>query len=128
MLVSLGPIAVQAQTAASEIDWHNDAAAAIEAAQKLGRPIVVFVTSDHCGYCRKMERDTWSDIRIRQRLSSEYVALRVNADASPDTVRRLRIRAFPTTMRFSPGGEYQDGFAGFVDAEKLSKYLSSDRR
>lgn len=126
LMAVLRPAAAQQESA--DISWHDDPASAVEAAQKLGRPIVVFVTSDHCSYCRKMEREVWTDRRIRKLVHSQYVALRLNADASPEAVRQLRVRAFPTTLRFSPGGAYQDGFAGFVDGEKLSKYLAADPR
>lgn len=125
-LLLTGLTQVTAQAAPPpDIDWRDDPTASVEEARKTGRPIVVFVTSDRCGYCRKMEREAWSSRRVRQLLDGEYVALRVSAQTSPDVVRRLGIRAFPTTLRFSPDGLYQDGFAGFVDGETLSRFLSS---
>ncbi|TWT99872.1 Thioredoxin [Botrimarina colliarenosi] len=112
-----------AKKAPAEIAWVDGTADAFVAARQTGRPILVYVTAEQCGFCRKMERETWSDPAVAELVAAGFVPLKLNADHHPDEVAALRIKAYPTTVLVSPQGKPFAGRAGFLGPEKLAELL-----
>lgn len=110
-------------TPAAPIAWVEDPAQALQTAQQTGRPIVAYVTSDHCGYCRKMERTTWTDPGVAGLVAAGAVPLKLDRDRHPEEVAALRVRAYPTTVVLSPQGRGLAGAAGFQSPEELTELL-----
>ncbi|MEQ8847065.1 thioredoxin family protein [Botrimarina sp.] len=110
-------------TAGAEIRWVETPADALAAAKRSGKPILAYVTSAHCGYCRKMERETWASPAVARLVDERFVALRLHSDQHPEEVAALRVRAFPTTVVITPEGKAFAGRAGFVEAAQLAEQL-----
>lgn len=108
---------------AESIAWIDAPADALAEAARTGRPIVAYVTSDHCGYCRKMERETWSEPAVGRLVSERFVPLRLHADKNPAEVQALRVRAFPTTVLISSEGRAFTGRSGFMAPAELAELL-----
>ena len=96
-------------------------------AQSTGQPILAYATSDNCGYCRKMERDAWSNPKIVHQVASGFVPLRLHARRDAKLIAKLRVRAYPTTVLVSPEGRVIAGAQGYLPAERLEGLLSSIR-
>jgi protein disulfide-isomerase len=103
--------------------WLADAEQAISAARQSGRPILVFVTSSHCGYCRKMEQQTWADPRVIEQVRQRTVPLRVSAETQPRLVEQFGVRAFPTTLLFAPDGRNIGAEEGFLSPGEVAKLI-----
>lgn len=75
---------VQAQTPA-KINWIG-----FEAAMKLNsanpKPIIVDMYTSWCGFCRKLDAETFSDPRIIQFINDNYYAVKFDAETS-DSIR-----------------------------------------
>jgi thioredoxin-related protein len=96
-----------------------DSKAARTAMRENARPLLVYVTSRHCGYCRKMERDTWAEGHVTAAVNAGFFPVRVNADAEPSLVESLGVQAYPTTMVFSPAGTHILTLTGYVPPERM---------
>ena len=122
------PPARYAATAAPEsrIPWSDVTADAFVAAHRTGKPILVYVTAEKCAFCRKMERETWSDPRVAKLVEAGYVPLKLHADTHPDEIATLRIRAFPATVLVSPQGKPFAGRVGYVEPAKLVEMLQPE--
>ncbi len=48
----------QSGATAQEAAWSTDLRSAWQTAQNANRPLLMFVTSSHCPYCRKMKSNT----------------------------------------------------------------------
>ncbi|QDT70710.1 hypothetical protein MalM25_36650 [Planctomycetes bacterium MalM25] len=105
------------------IDWIESTSDALAEARRTGKPIVAYVTSDHCGYCRKMERETWSQPAVGRLVTERFVPMRLHADKHPEEVAALRVRAYPTTVLISPEGRAFAGRAGFLEPLELTGLL-----
>jgi len=111
-IVAAATSAARAQERVSaSIAWHTDVQEAVAAARESQRPILVFVTAEGCGYCRKMERQTWADSSVVDAVARSYVPLRLDAQVHPELIQRLRIEAFPTVLLFTPEGNWTVGAA-----------------
>lgn len=116
--------AARAQERVNEsISWHTDVQEAVTAARESRRPILVFVTAEGCGYCHKMERQTWADPSVVGAVARDYVPLRLDAEVHPGLVQRLRIEAFPTVLLFTPDGRLDRGHRGFLASQGMLRLL-----
>jgi thiol:disulfide interchange protein len=113
-----------ARTQAQDILWSTDVRTAWQTAQKANRPLLLFVTSDHCPYCRKMKSETLSDPTVTRHLRDSYVPVVVSADSSR-AATQLRINSVPTTVVILPDGRIADRIEGYVSAQKLEARLQS---
>ena len=97
----------------SGVSWIEDYDAAQRQRQALGKPLVVYISADYCGYCRKMERDTWSDPSIARRIHRDFVALKLDAERNENWVARLGVRGLPTTIFFDAAGRRAQSISGY---------------
>lgn len=112
-------------SAAARILWHEDPRLAVEDARRSGQPILVYVGGSFCGYCRKMDRETWSDQRVISAVRRGFVPLHVDAALHPELVAQLRIQAYPTTILFGSDGRAIKGAPGYLPARDLLSLLNS---
>lgn len=119
------PLPTLASNQEASIDWLSNPNLALSYARESGRPILAYVTAKHCGYCRKMERESWSHPAIAKAIAEGYIPLRLDAKQHAAQVRALRVRAYPTTLLLSANGQIATGSAGFLSPAKLSKLLAN---
>ena len=115
--------AVLAADEATDLVWRRDTAVAWQATQATGRPLLLFVVSDHCPYCKLMERNTFSDRGVLSRMRSTVIAARVHAAEQPELVRELRIQAYPTTVLVSKESRVLGAIPGYVEPREFERLL-----
>src|SRR5215510_6344451 len=64
----------------------------LEEAKSSGRPVIVDVYTDWCGWCRRMEANVYARPEVRDYLSRKFVAIKLDAEASDPA--RYEGRAF----------------------------------
>lgn len=111
--------------AAQQPEWSTDLGSAWREAQTSNRPLVMFVTSDHCPYCHKMRSDTLADPAVARRVRQSYVGVMVDTESSSAVASRLRITSVPTTLLVLPDGRIADRVEGYVPPERLLARLNS---
>jgi thioredoxin-related protein len=95
---------------AQEVNWIT-----IEEAEKLNsrepRKIMVDVYTDWCGWCKKMDRETFTHPVIAEIISKNYYAVKLNAES------REEITFNGTTYKFVPQGSrgYHELAAGLLN-------------
>ncbi len=113
--VSQGP----ASLAQERLDWQSDLMAAQKLSQQHGRPLLIFVTTSNCGFCRKMDQRTWSDETVKERLQTAFVPLRLDADRHPEIVAQLGVAGFPTTLIYGADGKLLGHFVGYAPPDRV---------
>lgn len=102
---------------------HTSIDSAWKAAQKSGKPVLLFVTSKRCHYCDKMKAETWAHPQIAQAVAAQFEPVAVLKEKDPQIVKQLGIRAYPTTLVVSPKGELAGHLRGFANPEKFHMAL-----
>lgn len=90
------PAAAAAPTAAPE--WHSRLEPALAAARAEGKPILVDLYADWCGWCHKLEAETFSSARFAD-FARAFVLLRVDIEDGGEggwLRRRLGVVNLPT--------------------------------
>ena len=105
------------------INWLTDPKAAVAQARKLDRPLLVYVTASYCGACRKMEKETWSNSKVIDKVDANFVALKLDAEQHADLVSSLEIVALPTALVFCRDGNQLAKLEGFQTTDAMLKVL-----
>lgn len=122
---------------ASAGDWQKsiswqDPAITKDAIAQSGKPVFLFVHTEWCTFCKKMETTTFADPKVQQLLNDKFIALEINPETSGTTnflgeklsyaeaATRLGVRGYPVSFFFSPDGALLGGQPGYIDAATFS--------
>ena len=114
--------------AAAEPAWRPWDAALREAATS-GRPVLVDVYTDWCGWCKRMDRDVYARADVQGYLARRFVTVKLDAESNAVahyegrayTLRSLAARlgasAYPTTVFLGAKGNYIGNSPGYLPAQ-----------
>jgi len=107
--------------------WR-DIGAGLDEAKSSGKPIMVDVYTDWCGWCKRMDRDTYAKPDVKAYLERSFVPVRLNAESNTKvsyqgksyTYREFaggfRINSYPTTMFLGSDGKHLASAPGYMGA------------
>lgn len=110
--------------AVAEIGWQSSPQQTLRAARLSGKPILVFVTTDWCHYCKKMKHETWSVPQVEAAVSRNFETLVLDGDRDKRVVQQLGLRGYPATLVFDPNGNFVAQKDGFMPPGIAMKWLS----
>ncbi|MCO8122994.1 thioredoxin family protein [Stieleria sp. TO1_6] len=108
-----------------DILWHEDFQLGWSEAKRLGRPMLIFITSGRCHYCDAMKRDTWCNGGVLQRVKQHYVAIRLTPDRNASVLNRINVPAYPTTLIGHPDGHIVAHKIGYQPPGEMQLLLQS---
>jgi uncharacterized protein YyaL (SSP411 family) len=125
LLIGVGVLgAIRGGRAGGDIVWASSFEAGLAQAQQSGKPILLSFHTPGCGWCRKLDAETFTDAKVLE-LSHHYVCVRVDSDVDGDVVGRFRVLEYPMTMILSPKGTEVARFAGYVAPETYARALET---
>jgi thiol-disulfide isomerase/thioredoxin len=96
----------ESEGAKKEIAWAKDYKQAVEQARKSGKLIMVDFYTDWCGWCKVLDKETYTDPAVIKLADSSFVSLKLNAEKEGIAhAQRYAVNGFPTIL--------------FLDAAKL---------
>jgi thiol:disulfide interchange protein len=122
------PAAARA-TPAARIEW-TDFASGLERAKADGRPMVVTFVTDWCGYCDKMNRETWRSRDVIERLTG-LVAVRIDAEetqqrnglSGAELADRYGVSGFPSNFILAADGGVVARRDGYLSPSQFLAWL-----
>jgi len=113
----------------------------IRQAASTNKKVLIDVYTDWCGWCKKMDSDTYSDENVKSYLSEKYVLVKLNAesdakemvDTSEVTDAQLaaafKVTGYPTTIFLQSDGEPITAAPGYLKPDQflqVLKYIGDD--
>lgn len=132
--VKAGKVAAPAGEATPEVHWR-DLGAALTEAKSSNKIIVADVYTDWCGWCRRMDRDTYSKPEVQAYLDKSFVPVKLNAEAATrvhyasgeysyrELAAGFGINSYPTTLFLAPDGKHLASAPGYMKAEDFLSVL-----
>ena len=110
-------------------DWS----AALQAAQSSGKPIFVDAYTDWCGWCKVMDKKTFSLPAVKSYMTDNMECYRLDMEhnkAGHNLRLAYGINAFPTFVILTPDGDLMGKLVGYSDSAEwmslLSGFLASE--
>jgi thioredoxin-related protein len=107
------------------LTWASDFDAALKLAEKESKPIVMDVTTDWCGWSKKMDRETFADSKVQEQLKG-CILVRLNPEASDinrDVAKKYEVTGYPTLIVANFKGEVLAQDSGYQSAEDFNTFL-----
>lgn len=117
-----------------ELAWKSFAAARADA-KVSKRKVVVDVWTSWCGWCKKMDRDVYSNADVRAYLEAHFEIAKLDAEASAkqkldegefsgrDIAKSMGVSSYPSTVFFTDAGEMITAVPGYMDAPTFLRVL-----
>ena len=99
------------------------------AGKKEGKKILISFYADWCTYCKKMDRETFSNSDVVAYMNENFIPIKLNSDIEKQLSKEYRVSGLPTTWFIDKDGEKIQGLPGYLDREifmALLKYIQSD--
>jgi thioredoxin-related protein len=105
-------------------------------AEKEKKHILIAFYTTWCGWCRRMDKFTYTDKDIKEILNESYVAIKVNAQSKEkvkvdgkeitetELARKFGVRSYPTTWFLKNLGEKIAPYYGYADAQSFLPVLN----
>lgn len=93
------------------------------AAEGEPRPMVISFGAPWCGWCRKMETDTFTDERV-DALADQFVWVKIDIDEQQEVAARFGVTSVPQTVILDTKGRMLGSRGGYLAADKLIALLN----
>lgn len=122
------------QGKSSQIEWQ-EFSKALELAKKHNKMVVVDFYTDWCGWCKKMDKDTYGHAEVVQYAKEKLIMSKVDAESREKTRFKdrdltyqqlalgLGVRGYPTTMFFDSNGDLITSISSYLTAEQFMPIL-----
>ena len=103
----------------------------MQAARQSGRPMLVDVYTDWCGWCKRMDADVYAKPEVGDYLASHFVTVRLNAESGEQAVYEGRnysarslasafdVSGYPTTIFFDASGAHLVNVPGYLKSDRF---------
>ena len=85
-------------TAFGAMPWLSSLQEAQQIAQRDQRLILLHFYTDWCGPCQRLEQQVFPRPDVQQTILTNYVAVKINAEKSPDLARYYQVDRYPTDI------------------------------
>jgi uncharacterized protein YyaL (SSP411 family) len=124
-----------------ELKWYefNEG---YELAKKKNKIMLVDVYTDWCGWCKRMDRDTYAKSEIIASINKDYIPVKFNPEITgveytyegkkytngqelAQVISQNRISGYPTTIFIYPKGQKTNVIAGYFNAQQFKPILDN---
>jgi len=121
---------VPPEVAPVQSDWHS-LNEGLKLASESNQPIYLFIKTKACGWCRKMEQETFTDSEVKGALSKlvpvvlqgdsrRMVTYKGQSYSEAQLVQEVfGVRGFPTSIFMEPNGDIIGGLPGYLQPKQM---------
>src|SRR5260221_2886342 len=106
------------------VDWQNNYDTALTKAKKDKKLVMVDLYTDWCGWCKKLDKDTYSDKDVEAKLTKDFVAVKLNPEKSAEVAKlsqRFGTRGYPHIVFVNTDGNVVSEIGGYLPPKDFSR-------
>ncbi|CDG65625.1 MAG: thioredoxin 1 [Methanobacterium sp.] len=101
------------------LKWDNNLDQAIQEAKATNKNIFVDFYADWCIYCVEMDKNTFSSPEVQEKLSQNYVLVKIDVDKNPGPSSKYQAYSLPTMLILDSEGNEINRIIGYQSPENL---------
>ena len=108
------------------IPWRPDFEQALADGRKWGKPVLTYLYTDTCTYCKEMEATTFKDPLLVEEMRDEYVWVKLNAETDPvgsQLREQFAVSSYPTIVVTDYDGSEIDRLNGYIKASDFKQRI-----
>ena len=108
------------------VSWRANLDEALSDASQKKKYVLADVYTDWCGWCKKLDKDTFQDGQMVKYLKSKFICVKVNAEgskASRAVAKKYHVHGFPCSLVFNTDGKYIGRLSGYMEPDKFQSAL-----
>ena len=108
-----------------QLQWLKEYSQALKRAETERKPLLIDITTDWCGWSKKMERETFADSAVQKELRS-CILIRLNpeaSDANQKIAESFGVDGYPTLVLANYRGEELGVTSGYLSTKDFLEYL-----
>lgn len=108
------------------VSWESSLSSALAQASKENKVVLLDFFTDWCGWCKKLDRDTFTNEAVVKVINSDFVAVRLNAEKEgEEEARRFGIEGYPTVVFVDPTGKEIKRINGYLGPDAFLQELKN---
>lgn len=124
-----------AQTNTAELSWKSfDEGIALAKSQN--KKMLIDVYTDWCVWCKKMDKEVYTDAKVKEILNTKFVLVKLNAESDKQLTYRgnklsetefaqaIGATGYPTTAFFGSDGKPITLLPGYVEGNRFATILT----
>ncbi len=136
LFIIFGTLSMSMKTA-EEVKWmgFNEG---YKLAKKSGKIMLIDVYTDWCGWCKRMDRDTYAKPEIAGLINEDYIAIKFNPEVGGTytfegkeyngqelaaVISKNQLSGYPTTIFYYPKTQKNNVVGGYYDAKRFEGVL-----
>ena len=136
-LVALFPNAKepgQASRSREKIQWH-ECNEGISLARQKNKKILIDVYTDWCSWCKKMDKEVYSDSAVGRTLATNFIGVKLNAESQKgvtfngtpmseaDLAGSMGVTGYPTILFLDPASKPITKISGYMEPKEFTSVL-----
>jgi thiol:disulfide interchange protein len=118
----------QTGEAASRIRWGGSLPTAMAKAKKTNQLVLVDFYADWCGWCKKLDQDTYRNSRVVT-LMKQFVPVKLNAEkAGRAAAQKYGVEGFPTIIVLNRNDEVVSQISGYMPPKQFGDHMQAVAR
>ena len=117
--------AAPAQADTPSLPWAKWEPSLFDRAAREDKYILLHMAAVWCHWCHVMERTTYRDAAIQQRIAEKFIAVRVDQDSDPALSYRYENWGWPATIMLDKDGNEIFKRRGYIPPELFGKLLAA---
>ncbi|MCA0446954.1 MAG: thioredoxin fold domain-containing protein [Bacteroidetes bacterium] len=119
----------------STLKWH-DFNEGLELAKKQKKYVLIDFYTDWCGWCKKMDKETYTNPSVIQILTKNFILIKVNAEDAaksaqykqykvtyPELSQGFGVTGFPATVFLNSAADYVTLVPGYLPSDEMITIL-----
>ena len=108
------------------VNWEQDYDLGLAKAKKDKKLVMVDMYTDWCGWCRRLDKDTYANKDVADKLAKDFVTVKVNPEKSPKgakLARQFGTRGYPHIVFVGADGNKVSEIAGYLPPKEFLRQL-----
>ncbi len=126
--VAVGGFSPGCTTGVQSLPWRPDFEQALLDGRQWKKPILTYLFTDSCTYCKEMEATTFRDPLLVEEMVNDYLWVKLNAETDPVGSRlreQFSVSSYPAIVLTDYDGSEIDRLSGFIAAADFKRRIES---